>query len=88
MQPVDMDFDACIELESKVWDALRRVDAEADARLLSDDYVGVYPTVTIPRFPGRFGCGVGDGPQRLGSSAVFIRPAVVAGSELTFRTSR
>jgi hypothetical protein len=35
--------------------------------------------LTIPRFPGRFGCGVGDGPQRLGSSGVFIPPAAVAG---------
>jgi hypothetical protein len=44
MQPVDMDLDACIELESEVWDALRRGDAEADARLLADDFLGVYPT--------------------------------------------
>lgn len=44
MQPVDMDLDACIELESKVWDALRRGDADADASLLADDFLGVYPT--------------------------------------------
>jgi hypothetical protein len=44
MQPVDMDLNACIELESKVWDALRRGDAEADARMLAADFLGVYPT--------------------------------------------
>lgn len=39
-----MDLRACIELETKVWEALRRGDAEADARLLSEDFLGVYPT--------------------------------------------
>ncbi len=44
MQPVDIDLNACLELEAKVWDALRRGDAEADLRLLADDFLGVYPT--------------------------------------------
>ena len=44
MQPVDMDLNTCIELESKVWDALRRGDAEADVHLLADDFLGVYST--------------------------------------------
>ena len=39
-----MDLDAFIELESNVWEALRRGDPEADARLLSDDFLGVYPS--------------------------------------------
>jgi hypothetical protein len=38
-----MDLDACIELETRVWDALRRGDAEEDARLLAEDFLGVYP---------------------------------------------
>jgi len=39
-----MDLDAFIGLEREVWEALRRGDADADAALLSDDFVGVYPT--------------------------------------------
>jgi hypothetical protein len=39
-----MDLDGCVELETKVWDALRRGDAEEDARLLAEDFVGVYPS--------------------------------------------
>jgi hypothetical protein len=37
-----MDLDAFIELETKVWDALRRGDAEADSQLLAEDFLGVY----------------------------------------------
>ena len=44
MQHADMDLNACIELETEVWDALRRGDAQADLRLLADDFLGVYPT--------------------------------------------
>ncbi len=44
MQTGDMDLDAFIELETKVWDALRLGDAEADARLLAEDFLGVYPS--------------------------------------------
>lgn len=33
-----------LDLESQVWEALVAGDAEADHRLLSDDFVGVYPT--------------------------------------------
>lgn len=39
-----MELDAFIQLESKVWDALRRGDAEEDARLLAADFLGVYPS--------------------------------------------
>lgn len=31
-------------LESSVWEALRIGDPEADAKLLSEDFLGVYPT--------------------------------------------
>ena len=44
MHAGDMDLDALIELETKVWDALHRGDAEADARLLAEDFLGVYPS--------------------------------------------
>ena len=51
------------------------VSVEAAARFL-----GISPAmVTISRFPGRFECGVGGAPQRLGSSGVFIPPVAVAG---------
>ena len=33
-----------IELESQVWRALEHGDADADGRLLSDDFLGVYAT--------------------------------------------
>jgi hypothetical protein len=33
-----------VDLESGVWDALVSGDADADRELLSDDFVGVYPT--------------------------------------------
>jgi hypothetical protein len=33
-----------VGLESQVWDALARGDATADQVLLSDDFIGVYPT--------------------------------------------
>lgn len=33
-----------VGLESQVWDALARGDADADRELLSADFVGVYPT--------------------------------------------
>jgi hypothetical protein len=39
-----MDLAAFVELETQVWEALRRGDAEADRRLLSEDFLGVYPT--------------------------------------------
>jgi hypothetical protein len=37
-----MDLDSFIQLETQVWDALRRGDAEADAALLAEDFLGVY----------------------------------------------
>ena len=33
-----------VGLESEVWEALRRGDADADRALLTDDFVGVYET--------------------------------------------
>lgn len=39
-----MDLHELVELESKVWDALRRGDAATDARLLAEDFLGVYPS--------------------------------------------
>jgi hypothetical protein len=39
-----MDLDGCVELETQVWDALVRGDAGEDARLLADDFLGVYPS--------------------------------------------
>jgi Domain of unknown function (DUF4440) len=38
-----------VELESQVWEALRRGDADADRRLLAPDFVGVYTTGTANR---------------------------------------
>lgn len=39
-----MDIGELISLETKVWKALVDGDAQADAGLLADDFVGVYPT--------------------------------------------
>lgn len=39
-----MDVDGFVALESAVWDALCRGDAAADRALLSDDFLGVYPS--------------------------------------------
>lgn len=39
-----MDLDGLLELEYSVWDALVAGDATADACLLSDDFLGVYPS--------------------------------------------
>jgi hypothetical protein len=44
MDLADIDLDAVVELETGVWDALRRGDAEADNQLLADDFLGVYPS--------------------------------------------
>ncbi|HEX3090278.1 MAG TPA: nuclear transport factor 2 family protein [Ilumatobacteraceae bacterium] len=44
MHVSDMDLNAFVDLETSVWDALRRGDAAADARLLADDFLGVYPS--------------------------------------------
>ncbi|MEJ6001425.1 nuclear transport factor 2 family protein [Paucibacter soli] len=40
----DLDDEAILELERRVWRALQRGDAAADAALLSEDFVGVYPS--------------------------------------------
>ena len=39
----DHTVDFFVELERDVWEALVNGDGEADRRLLSDDFVGVYP---------------------------------------------
>ena len=36
------DIEQFIRLESEVWEALKRGDGEADGRLLSEDFLGVY----------------------------------------------
>jgi 3-hydroxyisobutyrate dehydrogenase-like beta-hydroxyacid dehydrogenase len=44
-KPVDVPgVDHFVELECKVWDALASGDPDADAALLTDDFLGVYPT--------------------------------------------
>jgi predicted enzyme related to lactoylglutathione lyase len=40
----DLAIDDFIQLENEVWHALVGGDAAADARLLSEDFLGVYPT--------------------------------------------
>lgn len=44
MMPAAIDLSTTVELETQVWEALRHGDAEADIRLLADDFLGVYPT--------------------------------------------
>jgi hypothetical protein len=39
-----MDLAAFVGLETQVWEALRCGDAEADSRLLAEDFLGVYPS--------------------------------------------
>lgn len=39
-----MEIEELIGLETEVWQALVAGDPEADARLLAEDFVGVYPT--------------------------------------------
>ena len=44
MDEGDSDLNTFLELETQVWDALRRGDADADARLLAEEFLGVYPS--------------------------------------------
>ena len=44
MRAGDITIEAFIELETNVWDALRRGDADEDTRLLAEDFLGVYPS--------------------------------------------
>ena len=37
-------LDELLEMETRVWQALRAGDAEADAALLSEGFLGVYPS--------------------------------------------
>ena len=45
-----MDIDDLIRLERTVWDALVEGDAEADAELLAEEFLGVYATGFASRF--------------------------------------
>lgn len=40
----ELQIDDFLRLETQVWRALADGDAEADGRMLSDDFLGVYPT--------------------------------------------
>ena len=44
MDAGDTDLNSFVELETSVWDALRRGDVEEDSRLLAEDFLGVYPS--------------------------------------------
>ena len=37
-------LETILRLETKVWEALRTGDAELDARMLSENFLGLYPT--------------------------------------------
>ncbi len=39
---MERDIQFFVDLERQVWEALKQGDAETDARLLSDDFFGVY----------------------------------------------
>jgi hypothetical protein len=41
---VGIDLEQLVDLETAVWQALVDGDPDADARLLTDDFLGVYPT--------------------------------------------
>jgi hypothetical protein len=43
-QNADMDLETVLGLETQVWEALVGGDADADARLLAEDFLGVYST--------------------------------------------
>jgi hypothetical protein len=43
-QPPDLAIEEFIRLETEVWRALVEGDAATDARLLAEDFLGVYPT--------------------------------------------
>jgi hypothetical protein len=40
----ELSVESFLDRESEVWEALVRGDAAADAQLLSEDFLGVYPT--------------------------------------------
>jgi hypothetical protein len=44
MNTPSLDLATFVDLETRVWEALRCGDAEADRRLLAEDFLGVYPT--------------------------------------------
>jgi hypothetical protein len=41
---MNLDVDDLLRLERRVWDALVEGDAETDTELLSEDFLGVYPS--------------------------------------------
>ena len=80
-----MNLDVFVELESQVWDALRRGDAEEDTRLLAEDFLGVYPVdlpgdrITLDSWPTadrrvRAPRRPADGPFRKTTSSSRIAP--------------
>ena len=40
----ELTVEAFVQLETEVWEALIQGDADGDARLLSEDFLGVYPS--------------------------------------------
>ena len=42
--PAPLSLDEAVELERRVWEALRTGDRSLDQSLLADDFVGVYPS--------------------------------------------
>ena len=69
--------DEFVDLEKKVWEALRNGDSESDADLLTDDFLGVYDT----GFSGKLEhCGqLSDGP--VVSTYEILEPRILILSE-------
>lgn len=42
--PLDASIEQILKLETEVWEALRTGDSRRDSHMLSDDFLGVYPT--------------------------------------------
>lgn len=42
--PLDLSIEQILKLETEVWEALRTGDSRRDSLMLSDDFLGVYPT--------------------------------------------
>lgn len=70
----DLDIDDFIRLETSVWEALVRGDAAADRRLLSSDFLGVYPVGFANRddHVGQLGNGPTVADFRLSGERLFV----------------